>query len=402
MSTQELLTDLSDLLDQVAEVDLDAMDRDELTQWTLAWPAIEAKVAGLAGSAMAAADRLQVQADGGQRSLAAFVAHHTRSAPEHVGARLRLGRFLREAPGFATALQAGVISLAHVEAMRNALNNRNRPSFAADEDALLGAATSLDVREFDQVVQCWDNAADPDGTKPKAQRDKRAVSTRKLPDGCVEGNFRLDPLAGETFLNALHLESERLRKEDLHLPKGHQPRTRNQLAADALTNLVTRGAARNAQGRLPKPLLSLVLSEQVAEDLRRWLTDPTVTIATDPFDWDRRCHLPDGTQLHPHLLAGALDVAVLRRLVMSSESEILDLGVEVRCFPAKLAEAIKIRDGGRCRMQDGCDAPYQWLEIDHVQPFRHFGSTSTGNGRCGCQGHNRNDPGSPPPPHRRT
>jgi hypothetical protein len=100
----------------------------------------------------------------------------------------------------------------------------------------------------------------------------------------------------------------------------------------------------------------------------------------------------DGTPIHPHLAAGALGVGVLRRLVVGAASELMDLGLSVRCFPRHLADAIKTRDGGRCRMVDGCDAPHQWLDTDHIRPWSHFGPTSVGNGRCGCAPHNRKEP----------
>jgi hypothetical protein len=367
-----VLGDLSALLDVVAQTDLDGLDRPALTAWVCAWPALEAKVQALSAAALDAADRAQVQLAGGQRSIAAFVAAKTRSAPEHLGARHRLGRFLREAPQFAGAVLAGRITLGHVDAMRHALNSRNRPAFIVQEAELVGLAATLAPRDFNQVVQTWDNAADPDGAKPRAQRAKRALTTRKLADGCVEGTFRLDPIAGETLLTAVHLESERLRKADLHLPRGHEPRSAAQRAADALAALVSRGAARNSAAKLPQPLVHLVMSEQIAEQLLAWLDDPSVEIVVDTNGWDRRCHLVDGTPIHPHLAAGALGVGVLRRLVVGAASELMDLGLSVRCFPRHLADAIKTRDGGRCRMRRLRCAPPVARHRPHpaVEPLR--------------------------------
>jgi hypothetical protein len=403
-----LLADLARLLDVVAAVDLDRMTRAELDAWVCAWPALEATVQALAATALDAADRAQVQLTSGHRSIAGHVAAATRHAPEHLGARHRLGRFLHTAPAFAHALLHGTISPAHADAMRNALNHRNRTAFTHQETELVALATRLHPREFNQVVQAWDNSADPDGAKPRAQRARRHLSARKLADGCVQGTFRLDPIAGETLINAVHLETERLRKEDLHLPAGQHPRSPGQRHADALTNLITRGAARNTEAKLPKPLVHLVMSEQVAEQLLAWLDDPTTTTTTvtvDPHHWDQRCHLVDGTAIHPHLAAGALSVAVLRRLVMGAGSEILDLGMAVRCFPGHLAQAIRARDGGRCQMIPNCDAAHQWLDTDHITPYANLGPTATHNARSACTTHNRNPttrPPTPPPPHRRT
>jgi hypothetical protein len=117
--------------------------------------------------------------------------------------------------------------------------------------------------------------------------------------------------------------------------------------------------------------------------------------ALDAFDEDMACRLVDGTQIHPKLAIGSLAVATLRRLVMTAKPEILDLGESVRCFPSRLRDAIKARDRGRCQMHDGCDAPHQWLDTDHITPYAHFGATSTANGRMGCEAENRDNPRKP-------
>lgn len=398
--TPRLLPELGALaaaVEKAAALDPGVLPLEALGTWACGLMSLEARLAGVTARAFAAADAAQVQLSSGHRSLASHVAAVTRCDRSHAGARLTLGRFLAEAPLFAEALLVGQISVGHANVMRLALNARNRPAFAADEEQLVTQATRMSAEDFSQVVGYWDNAADPDGTKPAAQRAKRFLDVKRLPDGTVKGAFLLDPISGEAVINAVHQESQRLRKEDLHLPKGHQPRSRGQLGADALTGMIIRGAARNSQGCLPKPLLQLVMSQQVAEAALAHGADPTVVIPLDRDSVDGRCELVDGTPMHPALAIGALAVAELRRLVLGAAGEILDYGRAVRCFPAHLRDAIKARDRGHCQITPGCDVPHQWLDIDHAQPWQAFGPTSVANGRCGCTTENRNPrPATPP------
>jgi hypothetical protein len=116
----------------------------------------------------------------------------------------------------------------------------------------------------------------------------------------------------------------------------------------------------------------------------------------DPDDPDGRCELIDGTPIHPHYALALLATATLRRLILSADGEILDLGRGVRCYPRHLKDAMLVVAKGRCQTP-GCDAPLWWLQADHLLSWHHLGPTATRNGQILCGPHNRQKRNRPPP-----
>ena len=97
---------------------------------------------------------------------------------------------------------------------------------------------------------------------------------------------------------------------------------------------------------------------------------------------------PDGTPLHPAIAVAVLASATLRRLVMGTGSEILDLGRRVRCFLQHLREVLLVAGRGQCAVL-GCDAPATWLRADHLVPWARGGPTEVANGRTCCDPHDK-------------
>ena len=130
---------------------------------------------------------------------------------------------------------------------------------------------------------------------------------------------------------------------------------------------------------------------------------PTVPLAANPprRHWEldgstEGAELVDGTPLHPAAAVAVLASATLRRLVMGAESEILDLGRRVRCFPQHLGEVLLVAGRGQ-RVVRGCDAPVTWLQADHLVPWARGGPTDVANGRTCCDPHNKADGDGHPP-----
>lgn len=220
--------------------------------------------------------------------------------------------------------------------MRAAENPRTKPAFEGAQELFIDLASTLSWREFNQALRYWVLAADPDGEEPEEQIRTRRCVSRKRYDGSVEGNFRLDPLGGQTVLSALEQEEQRLFRADA---ESGAKRTPAQRRADALVNLLARGAAR-PDGSVPAPLLHLVAGTGVIVDGLRRL-DPDTSPSCDPFrlplDHERlegRCELVDGTPLHPRFAMASLAIAGIARLVLDGDSRIIDLGRTTRSFRA--------------------------------------------------------------------
>ena len=151
-----------------------------------------------------------------------------------------------------------------------------------------------------------------------------------------------------------------------------------------MLRLITRGAAR-ADGSQPDPLIHIVMSQKVAEAaLERFAFGADVPVETDPFDIDGRCELIDGTPIHPKLALSVLGVAALQRVVFGSKSRELDVSYASRGFPKWIKHILLLRSRGRCE-NDGCDAPFPWLQTDHRHPHSRGGSTRYDNGQILCR-----------------
>jgi len=101
-------------------------------------------------------------------------------------------------------------------------------------------------------------------------------------------------------------------------------------------------------------------------------------------DIDKRCELLDGTPLHPTYLLALLGLATFRRQVLNAKGRTIDVSVNARGFTPWQQHALRVEARGRCQTP-GCDAPFPWLEADHIEPYSRGGPTllANGNMRCG-------------------
>lgn len=389
-----VLDALEAALDTALAVPLSCLSRDEVDAWAQRVQRVGARLDALRVEAAVSAHEASVQVGSGLRTMASHIAAETGVDPAVVGADRNLGLWLRSFPVLARAAAGGRVSRRHLQVIRANDNRRTHAAMVAAQAFLVEIAQEP-WRDFNEALRYWVTAADPDGEEPNEQVDKRRMTVKRRGDGSVAGSFELDPLAGTALLSALQQEADRLWRSD---QDSDVERTTAQRFADALVGLAGRGAKRK-NGSTPAPLVHLVMSPGVAADaLIRIACDVSgepLPDGIDPWrlpvayrDIDARCELVDGTPIHPRLAAAYLGVAELRRLVMSADGEILDLGTKVRCYPRHLKDAILAAARGRCA-ERGCDAPLTWLQADHDMPFSRHGPTATRNGKARCDPHNK-------------
>jgi hypothetical protein len=75
---------------------------------------------------------------------------------------------------------------------------------------------------------------------------------------------------------------------------------------------------------------------------------------------------------------GLLLAGKLRRTIMTAESRVMDLGHDVRFFTKAQRNALLVQSRGQC--VDGSQAPFAWLQADHVHPHSKGGPTNLANG----------------------
>jgi len=204
----------------------------------------------------------------------------------------------------------------------------------------------------------------------------KTAALRKQLDGSFTGDFKLDPVTGQAVNTAVSREYQRIYKSDTEQNIDRAVPAR---WAAAFANIMMRGA--NPTGaNTAAPLVHIVLGEQLAEELTAKLieSDPT-PIETSASDPNRRCEFIDGTPLHPDHAAAILAVGKLRRLVFGPGDAILNLGDDTRMFSPRLKQALLVAARGRCQIT-GCDAPFPWLQADHIIPANKHGPTNITNG----------------------
>ncbi len=326
-----------------------------------------------------------VMSELGYRNTEQFVAHRSKAEPRSIRSASRLGRWLADFSALAAAFNNGNLSRSHLEELRKLDSERSRHALVRDQQLLIDTAASCDFTDFKSAVAYWSNAADPDGKLPREQVAATGLWYRRHGDGAVSGRFSFDPLTAQAFAGAVEAESQSLFRADAEIGKLRYPAKRD---AEALHSLVLRGANSTSAAQVT-PLINIVMSEAVAENLLQRIDDPSMPpIEVRYGDHDRRCEFIDGTPIHPNLALAALAVARLRRVVLGADGKPIEASVTSRGFPPWMKHLLLIEARGRCRAP-GCDAPFPWLQADHVRPYVSGGPTKLSNGQILCDPHNK-------------
>jgi hypothetical protein len=393
-----VLDRLRGVVADAAAIPLSCWNRDELADWVCGLQTIRAQVDGLVCAAAAEADNAAIQSLDGVRTLRQLVAGRTHTNPADVGADLSLGRWLRTYPTIADALSTGRITRRHALHLRDLDNPRSHRHLIEAQDYLTTAAADCSWDGFTETCARWLANADPDGRLADERRHTRRATLKRHADGTTTGTFRLDTIEGAAITTAIEHETLRLFRLDADPTNPDaRHRTHAQRTADALVNLITRGATR-LDTTTAAPLVHVVVGLDILEEaIAREAAAETGTLPTgpdgnplphdlgiDPHDPRRRCELIDRTPVHPKQVLGLLSIATLRRLVLDADNEILDLGRSVRNFPRHLKQALLAANRGRCT-EAHCDAPPTWLEADHIVPWSPSGITATSNGQILCK-----------------
>ncbi|MFN3218362.1 MAG: hypothetical protein ACE367_17855 [Acidimicrobiales bacterium] len=414
-----VLEELRSVLSDAGDIPLSCWSRDELAHWLCGLQDIRAQIDGLLCAAAAEGQSAALYQLDRARSLRQFVALRTRTNPADVGADLALGTWLVGFPVVARALAAGRITRRHAQHLRELDNPRSHRHLLDGIDYLTDAAHGCSWEGLIEACNRWLAHADPDGRLPDENERGRRCSVKKRADGTVSGQFNLDTIGGDAVRTAIEREAHRLFCIDAD-PSNPEWKQRNhtQRMADALVNLITRGALRTDR-TVGAPLVHVVVGLEILEEAmcRKAAAEAGVLpvgpdgkplgddLGIDPHNPLRRCELVDGTPLHPNQVLALLGVATIRRIVLDADGEILDIGRASRDFPRYMKDAATAAQRGRC-CEHGCDAKPTWLHADHIVPWtpndpsQPAGRTATRNLQmlCGAGNHAKSNRPNPPPP----
>ncbi len=248
------------------------------------------------------------------------------------------------------ALAAGEIGFAHLALIARtsaALGQR------LDEAKLLGQARKLNIFPFRNRCTHARHAGDPAGfvNEEKEGVEARSLTLTTADDGVVLVQGLLDKVGGAALRTALEPLAKRAGMYD--------DRDRERRMADALVDL--------SMHALDNGVLNRRTHLQVTTSLETLLGLSGAPAAEMEFS------LPISSKAVERL---ACDCSVTR-ILLDSESMVIDVGRAKRVVSGSQSKALKVRDRG-CRWP-GCDRPASWTSAHHVVHWTHGGSTDLPN-----------------------
>ena len=255
---------------------------------------------------------------------------------------------------------------------------RTAEAFEKIHERLVDTASTESFATFKACCDRFEQLADPDGAEQKADEGRAA---RELHMSQTLGGMWItkgihDVVSGDIVASTLRMVEQELFEADWAEAKerlGREPmifelrRTPAQRRADALVEICIRARSVPEGARRPVPLFSVVVGYE--------------TFVGPVLEMFNRTVITPGTA------ASHLTEADIERIVFDTPSRVIDVGEQRRFFTGATRRAVEVRD--RECFHEGCDAPPEQLQVDHVQEASKGGPTIQDNGRMACGFHNR-------------
>jgi hypothetical protein len=373
------VSELRSLLDQLATIDLSALDPDELADGELldGMPVLQSgmnQLSALLTRFVAVTDRRQAQRADGMVSLKNWLAGHCRVSDREAAALVRDSRRLPDLPALTSAYAAGDVTPAHVGVVtaamtpaRTAVAGANGIDLATTDRVLTEAARRLGPEDTAKAVRRWVAGVDPDGTLDEDAGLLRVFRMALGAGGRVYVSGHLDAVGGE-FVHA-GLEA---------VMNGHRPagdrRPHAERMGDALVELARQalnsGRLPEVRGEPPQLRVSIDLMALCAERGAPGVAGGELSFAGPIGPETARRLACDSSVVSVYTGPGGLP---------------LDVGRSQRTVPVAIRRAVEFRDG-HC-VFEGCNAPAAWCDVHHVIHWVHGGPTSCENGALLCERH---------------
>jgi hypothetical protein len=376
------LKQLDAAVDDLAALDVAGGDAHHTADMLVDLRRVRARLAAVEARLVDRIDTARPWADHGYRTTATWLASADNTSLDDARGRVRLGRRLRTMPATAAALAAGDISATHAQRLAGLIGPATAAAFAEAEVFLVGQARSMRWADFTKACTYWARAARNDRPDPDtADHEHRHVSLTNGLRGTGLLSGELTAVAKASVASELDRLERQLFEADWAAAKAvhgeattasHLPRTPRQRRHDALVEMARRSATAPADGKRPRPLVS-------------------VLAGYDAFS--RICELADGTVLGYGTVARLLGEADIERIVFDGPGRVLDLG-RTRSFTGAARRAVEIAD--RHCQGPGCHVPAERCDIDHTWRWADGGPTRPDNGHARCGPHNRQREHPPP------
>lgn len=307
-------------------------------------------------AAFAATDEFDQQ---GSVSPIHWIRHHCRMGGGAAADRLAVGEHLAALPQSAEALAAGEIGFAHAALIARTAaavteTGTNQPF---DESPLLAKAREFSIGRFRNFCHHFRHASDPEAYAAEQAQgvEERSLSLSPGAGGMVWLRGLLDPEGGATLRSALEPLARHSGKDD--------ERKRDRRLADALVELAYHSLEAGVLPRRASQRAHLQVTASVETLLQR-MGAPA---------GDLEFSLPISAASVERL---ACDCN-LTRILLSSDSAVIDVGRSKRVVSGAARRALNARDKG-CRWP-GCERPAAWSSAHHVVHWAQGGGTDLAN-----------------------
>jgi hypothetical protein len=294
-----------------------------------------------------------------------------RSSPREAKRTTRNAEVLHRFPALAAALEAGRVSMDHIDAVAviwSCANPTDRSALEADDAELAKLASRLSVVEFAAHLRRQREAERRDSGETRELRERRAnraFSEWNPMTGRYELRVNLDAARGKALETAIETEIDRMvRDDDLGDTHPDLRSDRGHLRAYAIASLASKGF------QLDTPTTSLGARTELcvlidAETLR--IGEHTGTM----------CETVDGIPIPVSLARRLACEAAVIPIVMGSTGEVLDLGRTTRL--ANRAQRRSCAAMYRTCAAPGCEVGFDRCEIHHLHWWEHGGPTDMAN-----------------------
>jgi hypothetical protein len=334
-------------------VDLDYASGDGLTETVTRVSEIVDRLQIKLTELVAEADRQGVHRADGYTSMTAFLAHRARMRAGRAKRTVADGRALREMPETTRRLQAGRLSFDEARPLI-AAREAHPEEFTDHETGLCDAVeTTYWVRDATKVVDYWRQAV-CEPADDRKRYDERTFHGSFTLDGMFDFSGRMPGDMGKEFLDRIEAA--------MPPPAENDDRTPAQRRLDGLFDVVI------SDGERPfKPTAMLHVGSGR-------LTGHSHGIG----------EIDDHVLGYPSIHRLTCDAAI-SRIVMSADSQPLDIGRSTRTVPDPMRRAVISRDR-HCRFP-GCRRPARWCDAHHIVHWADDGHTEVENLILLCRHH---------------
>lgn len=397
------------VLDDLVDAPAWTLTADQARQSLLDLTRLQDRVVELRLRVLAAADTLDVGADNGCTSTAAWLADRTRVTRAQAHADLRLARLLDSThPVTRAAFATGALHEDQARVIVTAVGDLAEEASTEDRDRaerhLIGLAQEYDApvlrrfgrRVFEVIAPEEADRREGEALEREEAEARRRTSLRMRDngDGTWSGSFKIPDLHAAMLRTALHaLTSPRRR----HLTSDASEAFACSADSASSTSAASPGAPASADPGSVRTGTAEALGLGFVELIERFPAarlpqsggvNATVVV-TMTLDQLRSALGAAG------LTTGELiSAAEARRLacragiipaVLGGRSEVLDLGRKRRFHSSAQRIALTLESGG-CTAET-CDRPAAWAEAHHTVPWSEGGGTSVREGRLLCPRH---------------